>query len=165
MKKFTLFTIFLIGFGLHSQAQLAVINSQKVLASVPAFAKTDTLIAKETVGYTAEFNKKQGALNQLVKVADSLYKLDAKGANTTQAIVAAQVADKEVKAYADAANKKLADYKQLLQKPYIDKVMAAIKVVAMRRKLMQVIDSTNNLLYVNPLGDITEEVIKELKLK
>lgn len=155
----------LLLFANLSKAQLAVINSAKVLSSVPAFAKTDTLIAKETAGYAAEYNKKQFALNQLAKVADSLYKLDAKSATTTKAIANVQAGEKELKVYADQSNKKLADYKQLLQKPYIDKVMAAIKTVAVRRKLMQVIDSSTNILYLNPLSDITDEVIKELKLK
>lgn len=164
MKKITLLAIAIALTICQVKAQMAIVNSQKVMSSVPAFAKTDTLIVKETAGYVAEYNKKQLALNQLVKFADSLYKLDAKSALTTKAIADAQALDKENKAYAEASNKKLAEYKQLLQKPYIDKVMAAIKVVAVRLKYMQVLDSTTvNLLYLNPLSDITDQVIKELK--
>jgi Skp family chaperone for outer membrane proteins len=164
MKKLPLIIIFIFT-AYQVKAQLAVVNSQKVLASVPAIAKTDTLIAKETAGYAAEYNKKQIVLNQLVKVADSLYKLDAKSTITSKAIADAQAADKDMKAYAETSNKKLAEYKQLLQKPYIDKVMAAIKAVALRLKYMQVIDSSSvGVLYLNPVTDITEQVIKELKL-
>lgn len=163
MKKVTLLIFPLLVLAHFGKAQLAVLNSQKVMASVAAFAKTDTLIAKETAGYAAEYNKRQLVLNQLVKVADSLYKIDVKSTATMKAIADAQALDKDLKTYADASNKKLTEYKQLLQKPYIDKVMAAIKAVAIRRKFMQVTDNVNSLLYVNPLSDITEDVIKELK--
>lgn len=164
MKKTILITFILSAIIVKSHAQLAVLNSQKVMASIPAFAKTDTLIVKETARYTAEYNSKQQALNQLVKVADSLYKIDAKAAATTKAIADAQAFEKDLKAYADASNKKIAEFRNLVQKPYIDKIMAAIKVVAIRRKFMQVLDASNSMLYVNPLSDITEDVIKELKL-
>lgn len=164
MKKTTLFTFVLLSVIYQCNAQLAVINSKKVLLSVAAFAKTDTLIAKETAGYAAEYAKKQGQLNGLVKLADSLYRLDPKAPNATKAIADAQTADKDLKAYAESSNKKITEYKQLLQQPYIDKVMDAIKVVAVRLKYMQVLDSSSlGLLYLNPLTDITEQVIKELK--
>lgn len=166
MKKLALFIITIMFTAYQGKAQLAIVNSQKVLASVSAIAKTDTLIAKETAGYAAEYNKKQLNLNQLVKIADSLYKLDSKSTTTNKAIADAQTADKDMKAYAETSNKKLAEYKQLLQKPYIDKVMEAIKAVALRLKYMQVIDSSSvGVLYLNPLSDITEQVIKELKTK
>lgn len=165
MNKITLL-IFALLIGVYQgKAQLGVINGQKVLASMPAIAKTDTLIAKETAGYTAEYNKKQAFLNQLVKQVDSLYKIDAKSLATLKAIADAQALDKDLKTFAEASNKKLIDLKQLIQKPYVDKVMAAIKTVAIRRKFMQVIDNSNSLLYVNPSTDITEDVIKELKAK
>ncbi len=132
---------------------------------MPALAKTDTLIAKESAGYAAEYNKKQASLNQLAKLADSLYKIDAKSRATLKAIADAQALDKDMKTFADASNKKLLDLKQLIQKPYVDKVIAAIKTVAVRRKFMQVMEGTNNLLYIDPITDITEDVIKELKLR
>ena len=164
MRKFLLSIVVMLAIAYQSKAQLAVVNSQKVIASMKEFAKIDTLVAKETAGYTAEYNKKQATLNQLVKIADSLFKLDQKAEPTTKAIAQAQTADKDLKAYAEGANKKIADYKQLLTKPYTDKVMAVIKTVAIRGKYMQVIDSsTTNMLYLNPATDITEQVIKELK--
>ena len=57
-------------------------------------------------------------------------------------------------------------YKQTLLKPQTDKVLNTIKVVAGRGKYQQVLDnSAINFLYVNPITDITDQVIKELKLK
>ena len=166
MKKLILFTLAFFFTVNQCNAQLAVINSKKVMLSVPAFAKTDTLIAKETAVYAAEYNKKQLLLNQLVKVADSLYKLNAKSELANKAIVDAQASEKDLKSYADVSNKKLLEYKQLLQQPYIDKVMDAIKAVASRLKYMQVIDNASvGMLYVNPLSDITNQVINELKSK
>lgn len=166
MKRLILIVIFFLCYTVHTKAQVAVLNSQKVIASVKEFAKIDTLVAKETSGYANEYSNKKLALNKLVSIADSLYKLDAKGTITTKAISEAQTADKDLKAYSEMANKKIADYKQLLTKPYTDKVMAAIKLVAIRSKYMQVLDNaTVNVLYLNPVTDITEQVIKELKLK
>ncbi len=165
MKITALFILSLLVITFQTKAQVAVINSQKVLATMPALAKTDTLIAKESAGYAAEYNKKQASLNQLAKLADSLYKIDAKSGATLKAIADAQALDKDMKTFADASNKKLLDLKQLIQKPYVDKVIAAIKTVAVRRKFMQVMEGTNNLLYIDPITDITEDVIKELKLR
>jgi Skp family chaperone for outer membrane proteins len=163
MKKLSLIIIIACIAHGFAKAQVAVVNSQKILVSIPQIAKSDTLVAKETAIYAAEYNKIQIAVNQLAQVADSLYKLDPKSAATTNAITAAQNKGKELKAYADESNKKLASYKELLQKPYIDKIYAAIKTVAQLRKFMQVVDQSNNLLYVNPATDITNEVIKTLK--
>lgn len=146
------------------KAQVAVVNSQKIMASIKEFAKIDTLVAKETASYQSEFSKKQQQLNLLIVAADSLNKIDQKAESTLKAIAIAQAADKELKNYLEQANKKIADYKNLLTKPYSDKVMAAIKYVAVRGKYMQVIDSvTVSILYVNPLSDITQQVITELK--
>ncbi|MGE6220975.1 OmpH family outer membrane protein [Nubsella zeaxanthinifaciens] len=168
IKKIKSLIILIAFFSLpgFAKAQLAIINSQKVLASMKEFAKIDTLVAKETATYQIDYNKKQQALNQLIVTADSLNKIDQKSEATTKAITKAQTADKELKSYAEQANKKIADYKQLLSKPYTDRVMTAIKTVAARGKFMQVLDSSSaNLLYINPLSDITDQVIKELKMK
>lgn len=149
-----------------AKAQVAVVNSQKVVASIKEFAKIDTLVAKETASYQIDFNKKQQLLNQSVATADSLNKIDAKSEATKKAISNAQALDKELKSYVEQSNKKISDYRNLLTKPYSEKVMAAIKTVATRGKYMQVLDSSSvNLLYLNPLSDITDQVIKELKLK
>ncbi|MDQ8006029.1 MAG: OmpH family outer membrane protein [Pedobacter sp.] len=166
MKKNIPILVTLLFFAFQSKAQLAIVNGQKVIASMSEFAKIDTLVAKETAGYAAEYNKKQAALNKLVTQADSLYKLDAKAPNAIKAIGDAQTADKDLKAYGEMANKKIAEYKELLTKPYTEKVMAAIKTVALRGKYMQVLDSsTTSVLYLNPLADITDQVIKEIKQK
>lgn len=148
------------------KAQVAVVNSKKIVASVKEFAKIDTLVIKETSSYQPEFNKKQQQLNQLVIIADSLSKIDAKSEATIKAIANAQALDKDLKSYVEQSNKKIEDYRNLLTKPYTEKVMTAIKAVATRGKYMQVLDSASiNMLYLNPLSDITEQVIKELKIK
>jgi Skp family chaperone for outer membrane proteins len=166
MKKLFLFSILILFITSSSIAQVAVVNSKKVVESMSEFAKIDTLVAKETANYNVEYKKKQINLDQLIKVADSLYKLKAKSATTIKAIADAQSSDKDLKAYAEMANKKIIDYKLLLTKPYTDQVIAAIKLVATRAKYMQVLDSSSvNMLYLNPITDITEQVIKELKIK
>lgn len=159
---FFLLAVTLLSF--NAQAQIAIVNSQKIISSMPVFQKIDTLINKEKNSYTSEFNKKQLLANGLLAVADSLYKVDKKAANTLKAIDDANAADKELKAYAEMANKKILEYKQLLEQPYIDKIMAVIKNIAITRKLMQVIEQRSiDLYYFNPTCDITEDVIKQLK--
>ena len=88
------------------KAQVAVVNGQKVIASVKEFAKIDTLVAKETAVYQTEFNKRQQVLNKLVTTADSLFKIDQKSAGTAKAIADAQAADRELKVFLDQAKSK-----------------------------------------------------------
>ncbi|RZK93274.1 MAG: OmpH family outer membrane protein [Pedobacter sp.] len=165
MKKLILLIVLSISIY-QAKAQLAIINGKKVTASMSEFAKIDTAVAKETAGYSTEYKRKQVLLNKLITTADSLFKIDTKGAPTMKAIADAQIADRALKAYSETANKKLADFRELLTKPYTEKVMAAIKAVANRGKYMQVIDvSVVSMVYVNPLSDITTQVINELKAK
>jgi Skp family chaperone for outer membrane proteins len=61
-------------------------------------------------------------------------------------------------------NIKIEDYKSLILSPYYDRINKAIKAVAQRLKLKQVIDIQSvALAYLDPTSDITEEVIKEMK--
>lgn len=147
-----------------AQAQLATINSNKVFAALPQMAKLDTLVAKETEKYIQEFGKKRALVEQDYKLADSLYKLKPKDEATIKAIEKTKTTQKELQEYENTANKKVAEYKDLLYKPYLEKIDNAVKAVATRRKFMQVIDiNAVPFVYINPISDITEEVIKELK--
>lgn len=159
--------IFIVAVVLVSKlthAQVAIVNSQKVITSMPVFKKLDTLVNNEKERYTLEYNKKQVIVNRSFAIADSLFKIDQKAGSTLKAINEAQAADKELKAFAETANKKVFEYKQFLEQPYIDKIMLAIKTIAVSKKLMMVVDEkTIGSFYINPIVDITNDVIKVLK--
>lgn len=166
MNKNILHLSMIIGLcsGSTCEAQLATLDSKKILSSIPEMAKLDTLVINETQKYSIEYEKKKIQVSKEYKIADSLYKLKPKEEATIKSIGKAQQSQKELQEYEVIASKKLTEYKNLLYKPYIEKVNSAIKIVAIRRKYQQVIDIWQvALAYLNPQADITEEVIKEIK--
>ena len=149
--------------SIAGKAQIATVDSKKVLQSVPAFAKIDTLIQEETQKYVQEFSKRRYRTQILLGVADSLQRLPAKNAGTEQAVETAQNAVKELQDYEAEANKKVGDYKELLIRPYLDKVNAAVKSVAVRLKYKQVMDVQQvPFVYTDSSTDITDAVIAAL---
>lgn len=149
-----------------SFSQTATINSKKVFEALPQMAKLDTLVTNENEKYIQEFGKKRALAQQEFQQADSLYKLKPKDEATIKAIEKAQTAQKELQEFETMANKKVAEYKDLLYKPYLEKIDTAVKAVATRRKFMQVLDMQQvPFVYINPTSDITDEVIKEIKPK
>ena len=134
--------------------------------ALPQMAKLDTLVAQESEKYIQEFGKKRTLAQQDYTLADSLYKLNPKDEATIKAIEKAKASQKDMQEYETMAGKKIAEYKDLLYKPYFEKIDLAIQNVATRKKILQVIDIQKvAFVYISPLGDITEEVIKELKAK
>ncbi len=149
-----------------SNAQVAVINSQKVLASMPQVAKADTLVMQQRAQYVQELNKQIETVNKAAAYADSLYKTKPKDAATAKAIAEAQALNEAAKTYEQEANKKLEDYRNVMFTPYIDRTNAAIKAVAQRLKYKQVMDlQAVSMAWYDEATDITEAVIKEVANK
>lgn len=162
MKK-SLFLIPLFAYCSFS-AQMATVDSKKLFAAIPEMAKIDTLVTKEQNKYAEEYQKKRTTVIRLSKTADSLYQLKPKEETTKKTIEKAQTANKELQDYEMMANKKIAEYKDLLYKPYLEKINSAVKLVATRRKYMQVIDIMQvPFAYISTDADITNDVVKELK--
>lgn len=160
--------IFLVSLllGIVTQAQIATLDSKKVFEALPEMAKLDTLVAQESEKYIQDFGKKRVLAEQDYKLADSLYKLKPKDEATQKAIEKTKVSQKELQDFETMASKKIAEYKTLLFKPYLEKIDNAVKAVAVRKKIMQVIDIQKvPLVYLNPMSDITQEVIKQLGIK
>ncbi|MFV0392238.1 MAG: OmpH family outer membrane protein [Paludibacteraceae bacterium] len=161
-KKLFFVLALLSAVALH--AQVATINSQKVLASIPQVAKADTLAMQEQQRLSREYGKMRYETQLQIGVADSLYRVNPNDAVTKAAVEKAQKAQQDLAKYEQEANKKLADYRNVLLTPYIDKVNAAVKAVAIRLKYKQVIDmQAVPLAYASEDSDITDTVIKELK--
>lgn len=152
--------------SIGGSAQVATLDSKKILATMPVFAKIDTLVLEETQKYTQEYAKKRYATQILLGIADSLYKKAPKDKKTEEAVLAADKSQQEFTALEKTINQKLADYKNLILSPYYDKVNAAVKAVATRLKYSQVLDIQQvPFVYIDPSKDITEEVIKQLITK
>lgn len=165
MAKFYIFFLLTVTLlSSNSKAQIAIVNSQKIISSMPVFKKIDSLVNVENERYTLEYNKKQVLANRYFEIADSLYKIDQKASSTIKAVNDSQTADKDLKTFSETANKKVAEYRQFLEQPHIEKIMAVIKTIAINRKLLQVIDKKSiELLYGDANYDITDDVIKQLK--
>ena len=159
-----LYTMLLLAFATGIYAQVATLDSKKVLASVPELVKLDTLIAKQQKDYQAEFSAKIKAAQIQKEIVEGLSKKNPNDVATKDAASKFEKLAKEAQEYQNDANKKLTDYKDLLYKPYLEKINNAVKTVAERRKFMQVIDIQSvSLVYLNSATDVTDEVIKELK--
>lgn len=163
MQKF-LFPFCAIFFATAIHAQVATINSQKILASIPQVAKADTLAMQEQQRLSQEFGKMRYETQLQISVADSLYRVKPNDAVTKAAVEKAQKAKQDLVQFEQDANKKIADFRSVLLTPYIDKVNSAVKAVAIRLKYKQVIDTqTVPLAYLSDDANITEAVIEELK--
>lgn len=150
-------------------AQTGAINSKKVIAAMPAIKKIDSLTAKEQNRIQQEYATKAYPLQQLQQKAESLKELDKQGKLTatqkeelTKTVTAFQEQNKTLQQWGEDAEKNYQEYKATLYQPYLDKISAAIKEVAIAKKLKTVQEVTS-LLYVDPSADITEEVIKKVR--
>ena len=154
---------FLIATSLAGKAQVATIDSKKIFQSMPVFARIDTLVQTETEKYSQDYLKKKLKAQLLLTAIDSLKRLPANEQNLEIANKA-QTAVQEFRDYETGANKKIAEYKEILLKPYVEQVNRAIKTTAKRLKYKQVLDVQQvSLAYLDVAGDITEAVIAELK--
>jgi Skp family chaperone for outer membrane proteins len=164
MKKRVLLSAIFVSMITIASAQLATINTQKVLVSIPEIAKIDTLVQAELSRLEVEFEKKKQAVLELEQIVNTPAKGNAKSKPNKQASEDLAAKQKELQDYQLEANKKYTEYRNLLYKPYIEKINNTIKTVAARRRVMQVIDLQQlTFIYINEEADITNEVIQELK--
>ena len=148
----------------QSDAQVATLDSKKVLNSQSIFTKIDTLVLAEQQKYVQDYNKKKYRTQILLGVADSLQRSN--NAGFARADTVAYEAQLDLEAYEKDANKKIIDYKDVLIRPYLEQVNAAIKTVSQRQKYKLVMDIQQvPVLYMDPTIDITDAVIKELNKK
>jgi Skp family chaperone for outer membrane proteins len=163
MKKLFLFMAMLAA-AFCANAQLGTIDTKRVMESMPEVAKIDTLIQKELNQYNVIIIQKQKDIQLQQQVADSLFKVQPRGNASRLANDKLKDMKQDATIYQSKANKDFTEYRNLLYKPYIDKVTTAIKSVALRHKYTQIIDIQQvPFIYTTKEGDITEEVIEDLK--
>lgn len=147
-----------------AHAQVATLDSKKIMATLPVFQKIDTLVQEESMKYSAEYRSK---LELAQKLSDSARRLPESPKTLGKSAQLAEQAEKaasDFKQYEQKVMKKIEEYKALILSPYYEKINKAIKAVALRLKYKQVMDIQSvSFAYLDPSADITEDVIKEMK--
>lgn len=162
MKHFLFILLTVITTNLN--AQTAIIDTKKIYSSIPEFAKIEELIEKDRIEKEEKLNLKSKELKDLQAAALILVEKDPKSKIAIEAEEKYQKFLTETNDLLQELSNKHKDYKNLLYKPYQNNINAAVKSIAINKKYMQVIDIQDvHFVYVNPISDITEEVIKALK--
>lgn len=163
MRRIILIIIFCVP-GYFSKAQVATINVAKVMKSMPMLLKSDTLIEVERQRYIPALQQMINTYNSKAQYYDSIASIK----STTEVKLEVSELKKlqdSILSYQKNAEEKIADYKQVLQQPYYEKIQKAIDNVAKRLKYKQVMDIGEvRFVYISPLSDITDLVIKEIKI-
>lgn len=151
-----------------AHAQVATLDSKKIMATMPVFQKIDTLVQEESMKYSAEYRSK---LELTQKLSDSARRFSEslntsrKSQDFREVSEKAEKATADFKQYEQKVMKKIEEYKALILSPYYEKINKAIKAVALRLKYKQVMDIQSvSFAYLDPSADITEDVIKEMRV-
>lgn len=167
-KKIYFTVIFSFTLICSSQAQVATVDSKKIMATMPVFSQIDTLVQEETKKYVPDYKMKIEMTKKLIAKADSLITVtkNKKSLDGSHPILSeAQKAQQDFVSYEKKIQKKLEDYRSFILTPYYTKIDTAIKAVATKLKLKQVFDiQTTNFVFLDPGTDITDLVIREMKL-
>lgn len=162
--KFMIASILLVTLSFAAKAQVATIDSKKLLGALPEIAKADTLYAKEYDRYRKEYQTLYDSTKDLIKLADSLNKVAPKDELASKSIKTATEQLAKLKLLEQESNSKLLNYKQELIKPQKDRVIAAINKLAKELKYKQVLDvQLVNVTWLDPATDITDLLIKSLR--
>ena len=160
---FISFSIFLIAVSSKASAQLATLNSNKVISSIPKIKQIDSLILDKQQAYAQQYNDKYFTTQKILVAADSLNKIAPTTPEAATANQKADIAQKELQLFEEEATKTVKTFRDSLMQPYYDRINLIIKAVAKKHNYKQVVDMQQvSLLYADPSADITEEVIVEL---
>jgi Skp family chaperone for outer membrane proteins len=155
------------GFLLVAQmsfAQVATVDSRKLIASLPQIAKADTMVLQKQNELNQVFEDRKALTQVHIRIADSLMRSRPKDSVSIKAVTRAREMAKELQELELEYNKQLTDYRSVLLTPYMDRINAAIKAVAIRRKFREVMDiQSSGLLWFDPAVDITADVEAALK--
>lgn len=147
-------------------AQIAVMDSRKVLASIPQVLKVDTLLAQEKQRLSQEYSQLRYKTQVQLGIVDSLYRLNPKDSVAMKMLDESKFLNVKLNEFQMQANKKLEDLNNVLLTPYLEKVNVAAISVAIRLKYRQVLDVQSlPFLWIDSNTDITDKVIAELKKK
>ncbi len=155
-----------ISIGNSTLAQLGVVNTRLITTSDYNFRKSDSLAILYRNQFAPKYNYLFNKYNTQLALVDSLKAIPANvtPATLSTALDSLNSYSLQTQTYQQQSNIRIEEYRDRLNAPFANKIIDAIKAVATKRKLMQVVDvSTINFLYINPTADITNEVMDYLK--
>ena len=170
---FVFSTLFLVGILMSFNTALAqrfgYIDSQKILERLPEYSQANTELEEMTKQWKAEIAKKQQ------DILDSRTKLEAERVLLTEEMYAKK--QEEVKkmesdliAYRESvfgANGMLFQKRRELIRPIQDKIMEAVRIVSLQKKLHFMFDKASDLhmLFYDETYNFTDFVLEELGIQ
>ncbi|WP_375563244.1 OmpH family outer membrane protein [Bernardetia sp. OM2101] len=172
---FTFSTLFLVGlfalssFNTASAQRFGYIDSQKILERLPEYSQANTELEEMTKQWKAELAKKQQ------EVLDSRTKLEAERVLLTEEMYAEkqkeiQKLESDLIAYRESifgANGMLFQKRRELIRPIQDKIMEAVRIVSLQKKLHFMFDKASDLhmLFYDETYNFTDFVLEELGIQ
>lgn len=153
-------------FTLAAQAQVAVINTKKLLAALPEVRKADSLYNAQVRKYQTDYQLRFNATKATILFADSLNKVDAKAEAAVRATKIANEQLEQLKVLEAQSNTKITALRNQILTPHLNKVNAQIQAKVAEMKYKEVVDSQGTGSVGQGAGtDITDAIILALKNK
>lgn len=160
IKLFFLGAFFIISGS--ALAQIGYVNYMELVNAIPEKATAD----KQLEAYAQSLDKQRQQMEQ--EYSQKLTQLQSQADTLSEAIInirAQELKDLEnrIASFGQAAQQDIANKRDELYQPIIDKVDNAIKAVAEEKGIKYVLEK-NNLLYSVEAGNLTDEVKAKLDL-
>ncbi len=172
---FVFSTLFFVGimalssFNTISAQRFGFIDSQKILERLPEYSQANTELEEMTKQWKSEIAKKQQ------EVLDSRTKLEAERVLLTEEMYAEKQKDVQKKendliSYRESifgANGMLFKKRRELIRPIQDKIMEAVRIVSLQKKLHFMFDKASDLhmLFYDDTYNFTDFVLEELGIQ
>ncbi len=144
--------------------KIGCVDIQKVFEESPGKKMAEEAINKKKKEYEEKKKKIEQEIEELQKEYHE--KIEAgEGDEAEEIREKIEAKKKELKALIDKANEELSALEDKLITPVINDIRDVIKAVAIKNGFTMIIDKSTYVLFVEKEYDITDEVIKELKLK
>ncbi len=172
---FTISTLFIVGimalssFNTVSAQRFGYIDSQKILERLPEYSQANTELEEMTKQWKTELTKKEQ------EILDSRTKLEAERVLLTEEMYdekqkEVQKQESDLIAYRESifgANGMLFKKRRELIRPIQDKIMEAVRIVSLQKKLHFMFDKASDLhmLFYDETYNFTDFVLEELGIQ
>lgn len=178
LKLITLLSIFAFAFTIGNAQNVAHVNSDEILKSMPDYAAAQTKLENEAKRHKTEIERQQAEIQSTYeKAMKEMQAVQSKSEAEKKAVAEKlkpveadlQAKQKVLNEYQQTATKKLGEMENSLIKPIHDKIKEAIKAVGDAKKIGYIIDAATAapsglLLYFDGGKDLTNDVKAKLGL-
>lgn len=146
-------------------SKVAIIQGQRILASLPEYLRADSLLTKQEDAYRADIAKQQSTLDSLgAAFRDKSAVLSA----SVRAVESKKLDDKyqELQAHIDDLRQKAAQERQGKLKPIEDRVQGVIDGLRAELNCSLILDANaqgSGVISIDPAIDLTQRIIDRLK--